>query len=130
MAAEVHDDELIVGDEAAAVGAGSEAVAADLEGGFGNEVGLVLLLDGARVSGGIDEGGEKEGGPWRNGRRRSCGPGWRRFGRGRRRREEGSLRPRLRREDFSLCSRRWGLRDGARWGEGEGGEESGGEDVT
>ena len=61
MAAEVHDDELIVGDEAAAVGAGSEAVAADLEGGFGNEVGLVLLLDGARVSGGIDEGGEKEG---------------------------------------------------------------------
>jgi len=52
---DVHDDEQIVGDEAATVGAGFEAMATDINRNLCDEVGLILLLQTARVSGGIDE---------------------------------------------------------------------------
>ena len=60
VAAEVESDELISGDEAHAVGAGSEGFAADLDGELGDEVGLVGVLDGGGVAGGVDGGSEEE----------------------------------------------------------------------
>jgi hypothetical protein len=60
VAADVHNDDVSGGDEAEAVGAGGEGFAVDAEGGLGEEVGLVGLLDGGGVAGGVDECGEDE----------------------------------------------------------------------
>src|ERR1700737_2571853 len=53
VAAEVEDDEAVVGDEAEAVGPGLEGFGADGERHFGDEVGLVGLLKRRGVAGGV-----------------------------------------------------------------------------
>jgi len=45
VAAEVHDNEVVVTDEADTVGPGREPVFSDRERNFGDQVGLVSLLD-------------------------------------------------------------------------------------
>src|SRR3954464_237688 len=58
--ADVHHEERVVGDKAEAVGSGCEAMTADFDGGLREEVSLILLLNGTGITGGIDEGGQKE----------------------------------------------------------------------
>ena len=58
VAAYVHHNEGVVGDETAAVCSRLEAMAADLDGNFGNEVGLISFLHRAGIAGCVDESGE------------------------------------------------------------------------
>jgi hypothetical protein len=57
---DVHDEEGVARDEPAAIGARRKSVAADLNGRFGYEICLVLLLDGAGVAGGIYKSDEQQ----------------------------------------------------------------------
>ena len=61
VAAYVHHDEGVVGDEATAVCAGFEAMAADVDRSCGDEVGLVFFLHRAGVAGCVDECCEEDG---------------------------------------------------------------------
>ena len=61
VAADVHYDERVGGGEAAAVGSGWEMVAFEVEGDFGEEVGLVFVAEAAGVAGGVDQGDEGVG---------------------------------------------------------------------
>ena len=63
MGADVHNDHPVAGDEAVAIGSGGEGLVAELEGDFGEEAGLVALLDGGGVAAGVDDGGEDEAAP-------------------------------------------------------------------
>ena len=60
VACDVHDDDLVVGDEAEAVGSGREGLVSDLQMDFVEEVALVGLLDGGGVTGVVDERHEDE----------------------------------------------------------------------
>jgi hypothetical protein len=58
VGAEVEDDEFVAFEEAKAVGAGLEGLAADLEWDFGEEIGLVFLAEAGRVAGIVDHARE------------------------------------------------------------------------
>jgi len=127
VSADIHDEEGIVGDKAEAIGSGGETVATDFDGRLSDEISLILLLDGTRVAGGIDEGGKEESVCRESDADRVTGldggalsaevdGGW----------QDGSRFGGI--EDLGLCG--CSLRDGARRGESKGSEYGGREDVT
>src|SRR5256885_2059588 len=61
IGAEVEQDELIAFEEAKAIGARLESLAADLERDFGEEVGLIFLAEAGGVAGIVDHAGENVG---------------------------------------------------------------------
>lgn len=60
VAAEIHDDHTVVFDKAETVGPWRKPLIAKRDGHFGDQVGLVLLLDSGGVSRGIDYGKENQ----------------------------------------------------------------------